>query len=358
MGTRRIPKWIIYSLALVILVTMFCALPRLFWPRAERYWEGNPVWSPDGRHIAFECYYGNPDWEGFYPENGYEICVSSANGEGYLRLTTNDRVDRDPAWAPDGSKIAFAFSGFTEEVFTERIMLIDANGNHLAELTAGKGSPSWSPDGHYVAYQDVGGNLAVVAVQSGESTSLSSTGSRGDDFRPVWSPDGQRIAFYSNRDGYDEIYVVNVDGTGETQLTHNLTDSNMPMWSPDGKYIAFLSWKDFWLEKPYQAIELIKPDGSERVQLTHRDTEAMTWASDGQHIIFLAYGKTLKAFKINIDAGSETELAGFPVDGGLRMSPDDKRVAVVRDRGPDSSMGRRIWILGVDGSEEFKLTQK
>ena len=62
-----------------------------------------------------------------------------------------------------------------------------------------------------------------------------------DDFAPAWSPDGRRIAFVSNRDGNDEIYVMNADGTAVTRLTMNPGEDGGPIWSPDGKQILFVS---------------------------------------------------------------------------------------------------------------------
>ena len=61
------------------------------------------------------------------------------------------------------------------------------------------------------------------------------------DCWPVWSPDGKRIAFTSNRDGNYEIYVMNADGSGQRNLTSNRAQDNYATWSPDGKRIAFIS---------------------------------------------------------------------------------------------------------------------
>ena len=64
------------------------------------------------------------------------------------------------------------------------------------------------------------------------------------DYWPVWSPDGKRIAFTSNRDGNYEIYVMNADGSGPKNLTNHKGWDNFATWSPDGKRLAFVSNRD------------------------------------------------------------------------------------------------------------------
>ena len=64
------------------------------------------------------------------------------------------------------------------------------------------------------------------------------------DYWPVWSPDGKRIAFTSNRDGNYEIYVMDADGGNPHNLTRCSAQDNFATWSPDGKKIAFISNRD------------------------------------------------------------------------------------------------------------------
>ena len=70
------------------------------------------------------------------------------------------------------------------------------------------------------------------------------TSHRAMDYWPVWSPDGKRLAFTSNRDGNYEIYVMNADGTGLRNLTRHRGQDNYATWSPDGKRLAFISNRD------------------------------------------------------------------------------------------------------------------
>jgi TolB protein len=86
------------------------------------------------------------------------------------------------------------------------------------------------------------------------------TASPGHDWGPVWSPDGQRIAFASDRTGNFEVYVMDADGGNVQQLTENPGEDFEPVWSPDGERLAFGSRRPPDLSEI--AIYLMAPDGS------------------------------------------------------------------------------------------------
>ena len=94
-----------------------------------------------------------------------------------------------------------------------------------------------------------------------------------DDYEPVWSPDGGKIAFVSNRDGNSEIYVMSTDGSGQTNLTNNTDEEGCPIWSPDGKKIAYLSSYAEW----EQAIYVMNSDGSEQIKLIDNHCGGFSW---------------------------------------------------------------------------------
>ena len=113
--------------------------------------------------------------------------------------------------------------------------------------------PSWSPDGRTIAFQsDRDGNLEMYVLNSDGSRAAESTQNAAFDpasfhsaFPPTrmlsaWSPDGRRIAFQSDRDGNREIYIVNADGSGQTQIDEPCGADAIPGWSPDGRTIAFV----------------------------------------------------------------------------------------------------------------------
>ena len=110
-------------------------------------------------------------------------------------------------------------------------------------------SPAWSPDGQriaFVSFRDGNYEIYVMNADGSEITRLTDTSryaARVFDGSPAWSPDGQRIAFQSDRDGNYEIYVMYADGSAPTRLTDG-SDNGNPVWSPDGQRIAFTSDRD------------------------------------------------------------------------------------------------------------------
>ena len=134
---------------------------------------------------------------------------------------------------------------------------MNADGSGVTNLTnhsSGDGAPAWSPDGAKIAFTSVRsgnfGDIYVVNVDGSGVTNLTNHSSGG--YHPAWSPDGAKIAFTSVRSGnlgdsshnFGDIYVVNVDGSGVTNLTNHSSSNYHPAWSPDGTKIAFQSDRD------------------------------------------------------------------------------------------------------------------
>ena len=139
------------------------------------------------------------------------------------------------------------------------------------------GSPDWSPDGKKIAfnsYRDGRWQIYVMSVDGAEQTSLA-TGLGGHDHAPAWSPDGSLIAFWSFPKGENdaEIYVMNADGSGVIKLTDNLKTENSPandyapVWSPDGRQIAFYSDRKGNFE-----VYVMRSDGMEQIRLVEGST--------------------------------------------------------------------------------------
>ena len=158
----------------------------------------------------------------------------------------------------------------------------------ISEFPAG-----WSPDGRRIAYTAFEGRLGAQKVYVGMVT-LDDDGriARADrfldgfpakDWGGYWSPDGKKVAFFSNRSGKYDIWVVNSDGTGLIQLTNHAADDLYPTWSPDGKKIAFLSARSREV-----SIWMMNSDGSEQEQLTAGGNGdwGTAWSPDGKNILF------------------------------------------------------------------------
>lgn len=209
-----------------------------------------PKVSPQQDRVAF----ANPTPE----RDGEDIYVSDLDGSNLRNLTQDlpgalakSKVNFMPSWSPEGSRIAFFASGEAAGLW-----MIDADGSNPLRVVQDKElvlkmgpylslSPRWdriaflSSDGARLGTKalyisDINGTNwtrvvdAVVDLKSEyRSTYI------------VWSPDEQKIAFVSNRDGNKELYVVNVDGSNLTRLTHDDDYDAACVWSPDGHWLAF-----------------------------------------------------------------------------------------------------------------------
>jgi len=192
---------------------------------ASTHW--GPGWSPDGAYLSWTS-----DSRGTA-----QVYVASADGTGVDQRSIF--VDnRDPLWSPDGVWIAFVS---TRDMRTD-IYVVPAAGGREVSITNGvrvdRGTNmAWSPDSSALVFE-TGGDLYVVNRDGSDLHQL--TRHPGVDSAPDWSPDGSRIAFFSDREGNSDIYVINVDGTGLTRLTDTPDNEYQPAWSPDGWSIAYL----------------------------------------------------------------------------------------------------------------------
>ena len=164
--------------------------------------------------------------------------------------------------------------------------------------------PSWSRDWLMIAFtSDHEGNddIYMMNADGGDLQQLTTESSA--DHHPSWSPDGSSIAFVSDRDGNAEIYVMNADGTNPRRLTNNAASDRSPAWSPDGGKIAFSSDRD-----GRSHIYLMNADGSNVTQLTagaDAGTEP-SWSPDGGRIAFAQFVRSVACVPYDqIDTGTD-----------------------------------------------------
>jgi Tol biopolymer transport system component len=214
----------------------------------------NPAFSPDGSRIAF-----NSDRDG-----SHHLYTMNLDGSDLRRLTDGTSNNRSPAYAPDGTSIVFV----SDRDGRDHLWIIPVGGGEPRQFTRGPqndGAPSWALDGTRIYYQSDadGGVTHIFAVdrRSGDSRQLTDGPAR--DIRPVPSPDGTRIAFARFENNQWNIHVMDADGSDIRRLTEGSFDVN-PTWSPDGDQILFQSDR----EGGQQQIFVVPSEGGEIRRVT------------------------------------------------------------------------------------------
>ncbi|MBV8935809.1 MAG: PD40 domain-containing protein [Alphaproteobacteria bacterium] len=279
----------------------------------------SPSWSPDGKNVAFsrtstthpavpvKLWSRNDAFDLYgsallpaYDPSGRRLALTHPVGDKRYGLFLNEDgapertilekpgVILAPQWSRDGSRIAFGIGEFT--AFNggmgpadringgAQVGVVNADGSGFHLVTSGPNNnafPSFSPDGKRIVYRTTGVSeqgLCVMNLVDGSTTQLTD---EWDNF-PVWSPKGNRIAFI-RRNGSDfQIFTIQPDGKGLTQLTHTHGIDAHLGWSPDGERLMFTSsrkgFKDEALytlaPQPYGEIFVMNADGSHVEQIT------------------------------------------------------------------------------------------
>ena len=232
----------------------------------------DPVWSPDSKHLALTVISRSGSFKGgfgyfnhyanaaVFDDYGTDIFVASADGSEVRQLTRDATPSAWPAWSPDGSRIAFAAHDDGWDVF-----IVGYDGSAVKQLTKGDQDdiiPIWSPDGNQLIFTRITPSIHQISADSRETGELIEENIERIDLvmmndsgsgqcrltphsprslNPEWSPDGTRIAFYSELDDDnlddDNLFVTRADGTGLFHLSENMY---YYAWSPDSTTMALL----------------------------------------------------------------------------------------------------------------------
>jgi Tol biopolymer transport system component len=166
---------------------------------------------------------------------------------------TPDTNEYQPSWAPSGTQLVFVRNVPGQSISEQSdIFVMDASGENVTNLTQSDESelaPDWSPDGTKIAFsgvRDRGYEIVTMDPNGQNETILTGDSFNGDDHAPDWSPDSTKVVFMK-QDMVGgccepwEIWAVNRDGSGDTNLTNHPRDDTFPSWSPDGTEITFSS---------------------------------------------------------------------------------------------------------------------
>jgi Tol biopolymer transport system component len=243
-----------------------------------------PAWSPDGQRLAFASSRYSPT------VGAFDIFTIGSDGEEPRRITSSGGSEEHPAWSPDGSAIAY-------EAISDngsRIQLFDTNGSSVTNSILPRtwnSFPSWSPRGDRVAFFGSddpfphGWDLLVYDLASREVLELTSSADlKSSDVTP-WSTDGSQLVVAADRNGDSDIFTIDSETGATKQLTTGPGDDIQPAWSPDGARIAFVSNRSGNLD-----VYVMNEDGSGQVRVTDdpADSYDPRWSPDGSMIAYYA----------------------------------------------------------------------
>lgn len=195
----------------------------------------SPRISPDGTRLAFNE----------LSNKGSAIRIYSMTLNRMVNFPVHDGTDMSPAWAPDGNSLAFASSRSGDpEIWTS-----STSGFNLHRITAYRGpdvSPVWNPKtGNQIAWISGRTGLPQLYIMSSDGTGVQRMTDGGYATSPSWSPNGQFLAYAWSRHygpgapGGQDIYVMDIASHRWIQLTHDIGRTDFPTWSPDNRHIAF-----------------------------------------------------------------------------------------------------------------------
>ncbi len=309
----------------------------------DQEYDLEPAFSPDGSRVAFA--------RGSIGGNSRDLFVLPVTGGEPKRLTF-DNSGRSPVWAQDGSDIVFS----SARGGLENLWRISASGGTIRPV-AGAGavafSPSISRKGNQLVYQHVVANDYIWRINlkdekhpQGAPTPVISA--RGLNLRPDFSPDGKKIAFESDRLGYSDIWYCNSDGTNCAQLTSLHGTAGTARWSPDGDYIAF----EFQSHHYYEIYVVEVPGGQPHLVPTFRgaDSGAPNWSREGQWIYFYSDHEKgpVQLWKVPFKGGSPVRVTS---NGGVYAieSYDGRFLYYSKLERPG------IWEMPLNGGEETRV---
>lgn len=321
----------------------------------EKY---SPSLSPDGQQLAFA-------WNGGVGAH-FSIYEKLVGTEESVRLTNQPSIDFNPVWSPDGRYIAFcriqrgetgiyiipALGGAERKVHETRW-----EEREFYEVFWYFGRLSWSPDGKLLAFSDRASSIEptsifLLSLDSLEVRRLTSPQPPGD-YNPVFSPDGRTLAFNRGSHGVTSIYTIAVAGGEEERLISGPQYGWGLAWTPDGRDIVFA--KAGWLAGAGWLWK-ISAHGSEpqRLQFGQEGTEP---SIRGNQLVYARQLVNLNIWKRKLDSGhssrpSDRFIASTTMESGPQFSPDGTRIAFESTR----SGAYEVWTCRGDGTDLIQLT--
>ncbi len=316
--------------------------------------EFQPAFSPDGKKVAYS---GSGD-----TGENTDIYVQTIGAGQPYRVTKDAAADLSPVWSPDGNKIAWLRTGPKETaIFVSPIeggihgKVADLYPNRIEEVGR---HLDWSPDGEWLATADKGAESApfrivLIGARDGRRRQLTlPPESVIGDMSPAFSPDGKWVAFLrAVSSGVGDIYVVPVGG-GEP---HRVTNDNRYIlsltWGPDGRTIVFSSNR-----ARNHALWRIPAAGGEptRVPMVGENASDPAFSRDGRHMLYAQFFEDTNIWRFDLTgrAAPKKIVASTQYDSSPSIAPDGNRIAFRSNR----SGSNEVWESDSEGRAAWQVT--
>ncbi len=318
-------------------------------------------YSPDGTQIVFVWDGGEPAG----PARHSQLYVRPVGADTPMRITEGSGIRLDPAWSPDGSRIAYRHL----DNGSCSIMLVSPTGGPLRKVTAcgfgfgGDSALSWSPDGRWLAYVpptsvDSFYDAAIIDIETGKPVPLSSPPKIAGPktygtVLPTFSPDGQELALLRWRSGaVTDIYLRSLLSGEERRLTEGNIGISAIAWEPDGRHLIYASGRG-----GFYSLWRVGRDGGtpQRLSLPGYDISSVAIHPSSQQLIYQETDRRIALYSRRIDGSDPPRvlLRSTRSDWQARVSPDGSRLAFISTR----SGAAEVWISNLDGSRPQQLTR-
>lgn len=305
-----------------------------------------PTWAPDGRAVVFSSSRGGGVnlWRARLGANGEAV--------GLEQLTTGAGDDVQASVHPDGRQLAFSVRGINSDLW--QLPVSPTTGRPSGEpepvlsTTRVESRGVWSPDGLRLAFNsDRAGEMNLwVRDTSGRERRI--TFGAGGDYQPDWSPDGRSLVFFSARGGNTDIWRVGVSDTVLTRLTDDPGLDINPSYSPDGTRIAFVSDRSGRFE-----LWVMNADGSDERQVASVGCwgHFVVWTADSRGVVFRGeQDRQMQIYRVDVSNGALTPLPPVSSGGHMSFSPD--RALIM-----DVASHKVLWAHPVGGGDPYEVYQ-
>jgi dipeptidyl aminopeptidase/acylaminoacyl peptidase len=245
------------------------------------------------------------------------------------------------SFSRDGSRMAFASLNW-------RSTLLKVGFDPARETLVGLPAPvlkgsrpirdhELSPDQQWVAFMETGETESILVARTDGSEYRRLTDDAFRNRGPAWSPDGQHLAFYSDRSGTYDVWWMRPDGSGLEPLTKGTMQPNFPTWSPDGKHFsAWTVFKPWWQIMDATRLPAVTPNESMPQIDANTSFRPMSWSADGRRILGLATltdGSTIGSAVYELANRRFTLFPGAAMWSSTVWLPDSVRFLLRDDRG-------------------------